>query len=756
MKNFKIKILVLPLIFSLSGCSLWKDFTTYFNTYYNAKTIFDRTEEEILKKRTDLFAFRLDVITPQQKNDLTKVIEKCSKILQFNKESSFFDDALFLTGKAFYYQQEYARAQRKFLELANFPESEFALENKFWLAKTHLQLRNFEEGLKLLEEVQSEALNKDEENIFIEASIFKIGFYLFRQEYQTAVNECNNFLNNIKNNDETTALVLYQMGKIYNLLGDKENALKSFASVIEHSPTFEIEFESRLEYSRLLKDMGRIEESENTLNELLYRGKFKNQEDRILLELGQIYDEKNELDKAINIFMTIDSTYKQKPTAAFADLMLAKIYENKIRDYDSSFKYYNKTASSNLSREIKNQASSRYRIIDKYFTYKKILSDLYLQLTYLNDNNRFIRDSIDFDIAYNQYLEETRKKQEQSSQQSDLSISQRLQQRGIETPQQAQQKKSTDSSLYIDKKLTLVELIAQGKAKKPTRPKISVDSLRTTISQNLYNIGNLFLTELEVIDSAKFYFNEIINNYSDKPYKVDALFALGTYYETNNQKEQADSLYRIIYENYPNHKLFTEAGKKLGLIKSEDKKLVVNDPAEKLYIESEEKYYNKKYNEAINGFKNIYLNYPRSPFAPKSILFIGMIYEELNQNDSAAFFYSILSSKEYASTPYGKAVIAKYTEYKNEKERMEKEAKEKEEAEKKKAEELKLKQVNAEIPNDERPVNKNKVSGDEKPADEKIKTDSIKGNNYQQLKIKSENTDTSKIDTTKKQKIRLE
>ena len=87
--------------------------------------------------------------------DLTKVIEKCSKILQYDRESSYFDDALFITGKAFYYQAEYARAQRKFLELAGVPETEYALENKLWLAKTYLQLRSFDEGLKLLEEVKN-------------------------------------------------------------------------------------------------------------------------------------------------------------------------------------------------------------------------------------------------------------------------------------------------------------------------------------------------------------------------------------------------------------------------------------------------------------------------------------------------------------------------------------------------------------------------------------------------------------------------
>ena len=162
---------ILSVLLFLNGCGVWTDFTTYFNTYYNARTLFDRTEADILKLKKDPFEFREDIRPIQQpaatiqvprqgqtatqpvsstqlKQDLTKVIEKCSKILQFYKESSYVDDALFMTGKAFYYQQEYASAQRKFLELAAIPESEYKLENKLWLAKTYLQLRSFEEGLE--------------------------------------------------------------------------------------------------------------------------------------------------------------------------------------------------------------------------------------------------------------------------------------------------------------------------------------------------------------------------------------------------------------------------------------------------------------------------------------------------------------------------------------------------------------------------------------------------------------------------------
>ncbi|HOI28278.1 MAG TPA: tetratricopeptide repeat protein [Melioribacteraceae bacterium] len=712
------------LLFLFNSCGVWTDFTTYFNTYYNARTLFDRTEEEILKHKKDPFEFReaanqttqqnVPVIrtqpgitqTQQQqqqqqiipmaqlKQDLTKVIEKCSKILQFHKESSYVDDALFMTGKAFYYQQEYASAQRKFLELSALQESEYFLENKLWLAKTYLQLRSFDEGLALIEEVKNDARNEDDEELFTDASITKIGFFLFREENSNAITECNWLMEN-NDNDEVKALVSFQLGKIYLKMNENENALNSFASVMNFSPTFEIEFESRLEHAKLLKKMGRLDDSESELIELRDGGKFNLHMDRILVEIGQVFQEKNEYEKAVQIFVEVDSTYRNYPAAGFAGFKLGEIYERYYRDYDSSLKYYNKATSSYVEKEIKEKSGVRARNIDKYFNIRKSVEDLNKQIVYIEKPEKFVQDSIDYDIAMNEFLDENRRKAEQLTQMSQQNqIVPQTQQINseLQTNQQQMQQPDLQSTTNKKEEITLKYLISIGKAQKPVRPKISVDSVNTLLAENYYNFGSHFFSELDVPDSANYYFRLVLDKYADKPKRVQTLFALATYYETVNEKKSADSLYQIIYDEYPNSTLFKEAGKKLGLIKEEEKKVIVatEDPAENFYVAAEELYYNKNFRDAIKAFRDIYLKYPTSTFTPKSIYYIGLIHEELKEYDSSAFYYGILSSKEYMSTPIGRAVYAKYTEYKNEQERIAQEEREKLEAAKpKEAEEKK-------------------------------------------------------------------
>ena len=294
---------------------------------------------------------------------------------------------------------------------------------------------------------------------------------------------------------------------------------------------------------------------------------------------------------------------------------------------------------------------------------------------------------------------------------------------------------------------TLKELIVQGKAKKPQKPPFSVDSIGTLLSQEYYNLAGLFFSELDVPDSAYFYYREILDKYPNRPSMVPTLFALGTYYETVNEKEKADSCYQVIYDKYPDNKLYIEAAIKLGKVKRDEPKVELsNDPAERDYIAAENLYYEKKYHDAISGLTHVYLTYPKSSFVPKALYFIGMIYEDnLEKNDSAAVYYGILASKEYASTPYGKAVFAKYTEYKNEKERIEKEKEKKLKEEQKKEEALK--QADNKMMRDSSSVNKENPAGEglnrKIVGDEIIKPDSInnKEDRRKQLYDKSLNTE---------------
>ena len=173
---FKARILLVYLAFLiLSGCSVWDNFITYFNLYYNADELYTKIEKQILDQKKDLFSIEPPTIPPAANADVQKLIEKCSNILQFSPNSSYVDDALMMLGKAFYYQKNYLKSQQKFKELlASEPDGSYALESKLWIGKCDMRLRNYTEGLVELKEVRDIAIEEDEEEIMEEAYIEEI------------------------------------------------------------------------------------------------------------------------------------------------------------------------------------------------------------------------------------------------------------------------------------------------------------------------------------------------------------------------------------------------------------------------------------------------------------------------------------------------------------------------------------------------------------------------------------------------------
>ncbi|MDX9924189.1 MAG: tetratricopeptide repeat protein [Ignavibacteriaceae bacterium] len=678
----KRNILLIALVFVVTSCGLWRDFTTYFNTYFNASRILGLVEDELNEKITDPFEFKENKITQQQSQQLTKVIEKCSKILQFDKESSYFTDALFMTGKAFYYQGEYSKAQRKFSELAAVQESDYSLINQVWLARTNLQLRNFDEGLAQLDEVIIKAKESEEEEIYIEASIKRIGFLIYREDYANAAKNAADLISNI-DDDEINALVSYKLGTIYLKTNELQLASEAFYDVNEkYSPSFDVEFKSLLELAKLQKQLDKVDQSYDLLIDLSENNKYRLFLDQIFYEIGDVYTIRGEYDKAIDEYVNIDTTFRQSPYSGLAEYRLGGIYEFNEVNYDSSRKYYYK-ASSNLIgldvREKKAEASKKALIFDRYFTLVNEIKSNKKALEYIADPLKFERDSIDFKVTMEKIESDKQlnaaNQQFRSQSGGNNSFQNQFQTQPSQppvandpnavqytTPTNTNTPNINALSQYSssDKNdLSLESLIIQGKVLKPVMPKISADSVNSLLASNYYNLGNLFFSEIEDLDSAYTYYDKVINEYPKKGFTPQSIYAIGTIYETENNKEKADSLFNIIIENYENSPLHLEAGKKLGLVKVETK----SDPAEKLYLVAENKMFDKNYNEAIIDFRNIYNTYPTSAFAPKAIYAAGLIYEEnLVQYDSAAAYYEILN-KEYAVTPFAKQSFAKLTGY---------------------------------------------------------------------------------------------
>jgi tetratricopeptide (TPR) repeat protein len=661
-KNYlKTAFLALLTVF-ISGCGLWQNFTVYFNRYFNAADIFEQAEEEIEKDKTEIFEFKEKKIPSSANQNLTKVIEKCSKILQFDRESAYFDNALYMIGKSFYYQGEYAKAIRKFNELASVEDTDLSLINKYWIGKTQLQLRNFEEGDKILQAATKQAIEENENEIAHDAYVARISYFIDRENYTTSIELCNELLN-ISDDDELNAEVSFQLGKLYIKLNQVENAAEAFARVEQYSPTFETEFASNFENAKLQKQLGNIDESYSLFQNLKSQDKYKDNFDKIDLEIAQIHFEKGEYETALTIYTEVDTAFKNTASSGIAKYKIAEIWETYYRNYDSAKFYYDQLQSSTAEADLKKEAKRKSNVFVQYNNINSSLKKYFKQQLYKSDPEAFYRDSLEYEDLLKRdttqladSLDNLNNNVDGEPEPGNVGISNKgAGGRIIDDPKLGNTPGNQKQSLV--EKLGII---------KPERLNISDDSLNSIISKNLFDLGNVFLGDLEVPDSAYFYYSQITDNYPNISFKPKFLFALGSYYSTIGDNKKADSLYNIVYTNYSSDETANEAARRLG--KTEIGKTL--DPAELAYISAEEIYYASNYTAAIDSFYNIYFIHPNSYLAPKALYTAGWIYEnELNMPDSAVKAYDTLSAK-YKNTDYTRAVRNKLFTYNNEKKRI--------------------------------------------------------------------------------------
>jgi len=711
-RNKTIKLLVLSfLLLIASGCSVWDNFTTYFNLYFNTATLFEDAELEILSQKRDLFSNDPLIIPGNAKASLVKVVEKSSKLLQFYSTSAYVDEALMMLGKSFYYQNNYQKSNRKFEELlaTNIDDDELITEANLWMAKNSFELREITKALELIEQVRAKGIEEGYNLIIKESYVHEIKYRLREKDYTKAISLATEFAE-VYNDDLIRAQIYYELGNLYTLIGEKENAITAYEKVFDYSPDFDLEVSTTIKYANALRNAGQTQQALDVFEDIRTEDKFSNSFNEIDFEIGKTLVELGEYNQALEQFRMVDTTYKNTPFSSASNFEMGELYRVKFLNYDSAGYYFSKSAVSNPPKEYVDKAKSNNLLFAKYSKLRNEINKFDKQLYYSQNIEIFIKDSTEYLADSLRILEEFLAQKEMQEIWKDVGtdtmlgkidssfikdsifvkdslikvdsliqigevstfdtagISNRLfefrKQKRIEAENELKNKEL--QNLKNSGQLKLDSLDFKGNP--PKRLSISIDSAKTIISKDNLELGNLFLTDLNVPDSAFFLYQQNLEKYSETSYYPNTLYAIGSYYLTIDEKEKADSLFRIIYENYKDKNIVNAAANKLNLPLID----LNYDPAKEIYASAEDYMLETDYSRSIDKFWSIYKEYPKSPLAPKALYASAFILEDnLFLLDSAASVYDTLIAK-YPTTPYVKKVSQKISIYKQEKARIQK------------------------------------------------------------------------------------
>jgi len=673
MKKISQNVLIFLLSIALSSCAIgdffggvFEDVTTYFNTYYNARTSFNEAIAEVNQQQTELFSTKPYVPPGGSVTKFVNVIEKCSKILQYSSTSSFVDNALMMIGQSYYYQKEYPSAIRKFTELRdNFPNSSLNLSSRLWLAKSVSASRDYEQASKQFEEVITAALEEDEEEIVAESYLELMKLNIAKNEYEKVISFGNEFIK-YSGNDEKSSQVMLEIGLTYVKMNKIEDAVKSFEDVADFSPSYKTLFKSELEYAKLNRLLGKYSTGMNVLDDLKSETIYEEFFDQVDLEIGMNYLAQNLTDEALEKFHYIDTSFASKESGGIAQYQLANYIESNLANLDSAKYYYDRASRSQAPQEIVKEAAKKSSILTKRKSIWDNIDNLTAQITNLRkfpeDTVKTIYDTFEVDSTM----------LNDSAYVADLVVFMK-------------EKEEADSLKMIKLSKDSVNYINNLK---------NADSISIVVAKLKFDLGSLYYSEFEWPDSALTYFSFVVDSFPNQPFTQRALYALGNYHEVYGSKETSDSLFRVIYERYPTDEIVITVAKKLKL----PPKPYLKEKPDEVYFQAELLANNKKNIEAIQMLWYLIQNHPNSDYCPKSYLMIGHIYENnLKMYDSAASVYRQLKEK-FPFSLYTQKSSQKLIAYETEQQRIEQEKKAEEEKkqkeleEKQKAEEEKKKQ----------------------------------------------------------------
>ncbi len=597
--------------FLVQGCSIGGFLGAYFNTYYNAERLFSEAEDEILTQQKARKGPQ-DFLAPfaiQQgtRTKLTSVIEKCSKILQNHAESNLVDDALLMVGKAYYYQDENQKAERKFKELIEgYPSSDLVFQARLYLSYVYYRMPEKGESLKEAGALLDAAQKQGDNGIVASASLLMAEIELENKNPSEAVVHFQVAAERAETSEERVSAYL-KMASVYEGQEQYQKAAETYLRAEAMSTDYENDYRSRFGLARMLSRLGKNQEALDVLDELRSNSNNRDFYGDIDFETGNVYARMDRLDEALTQYQYVDTAYARSEAAARSYYEQGRLYETRLMRYDSAAAAYSRGKMQSPSADVQPLLVKRAEIMGRY-------TSLWSQL------GRF--DSL-----------------------------------------RAEHLKPRDT-LTVRSDTTGQDSLASGTqpadSVQARAPMIPLDSVNAVRARTIIELASLLYSDIGSVDSARFWFERFLDEFPGNPAAPRALFMLAqiSSQDTVHGSVVADSLYRELVARYSSSEFAAEAAR-LHNLPIEQRR---GDAANQAYVRGEDVLESGNRFAAVDSFKEVARRFPDSPLAAKAVYAVGWIYEDLIGNRDSAIAYYQRVAAQYPTSPYAAALRPKLAE----------------------------------------------------------------------------------------------
>ena len=341
MSEFNSKFIkYLCLLLFLKGCA-------YFNTFYNAEEHFETAE----RIRIENLGSKIPSRAIQEYG---KAIEKSEKVLREYSDSRYVKDARLLKGKSHYFRREYDSAVSIFSQLIQ--EEGFDLEARYWLALCKWRDFKPQPAINDLEALISK-VESDEFKSRIFLSLGEIYLSIDNSEYAY-----DNFDKgaNLSKNRLLREEVYFQIAEISFQNTDFDKALDSYQKVLSNTISLTRIQDSNLKIVQIYRLRGDLEKSATKIQELLIDEDFNSIKAELDLELTKIEFDRGKIDFAIQNYDRIGKDYPNTQTAIEAYYLLSEIYLSSSNiDFEKVQFFMNESMKQNTNSSFKQIINKR-------------------------------------------------------------------------------------------------------------------------------------------------------------------------------------------------------------------------------------------------------------------------------------------------------------------------------------------------------------------------------------------------------------
>jgi tetratricopeptide (TPR) repeat protein len=702
--------------------------TARYNGYFNANekikeslNNFRSSYKEDYTKILPVYIYADQESASSLNSDMDKAIEKTSRVIKRHSMPSgekniqkkeewnkWIDDNWLLMGQAYFYKRSFEDALARFEYCYNaYKTTTIYYDAQLWMARTHMETGNMIEAqrwLDKLENKQQEAENQEKEKdkkttqnkakgskskknpysskskktnnkkaetppfpAYLKADLAATyaDYYIRKNDYDRAIEQLQKAIK-ATGKKKTKARYTFILAQLLQEKGRAQEAMDTYAQVLKLSPTFEMEFYSRINRA-LLYSGGDSKELRAELFKLLKDAKNKEYFDQIYYALAEIEFKHPDKEKGISYLQkSIEASISNNKQKGKTYLRLGEVYFQD-RLYVQAKNYYDSAlallpADWPKYDKIKEKSIGLTDLVQHLETIR--IQDSLLKLASMSNKDL---ESYIANVLKKQKEEEQRKKEEQAAkeiyeQNKPANINtmaegsgwyfynQQLLGKGfndfkkiwgprkLEDDWRRKDKTSVSDEFLTNNNpevinkdpLEVTEQEIEAAMKDIPRGPEALATANEKIMQALYKSGVIFKDNLAQYDLAAKQFKELAKRYPDSEQTLPGYYQLYMLYAKTNNPEK-ETYKNIILTDYPLSE-YAKIIKDPNYRKNEE---IVKAEQEKKYTDAYKKYNNQNWqdvllacNEVIEKEKEV-----ENFFLPRYYFLRALTYGKLNNRE---------------------------------------------------------------------------------------------------------------------------